>query len=136
MSTQKCKNRYFYLFALRRIIEMTTFERIKKLADNQKISIKELSLKLGFGENTIYKWQKSKAKGEDLAKVANYFNVSTDYLLCRTDDPTPGNLQDTKMFFRMNTEGLTEQDKEELEQDLKDFMELRRKRYMDKKNGK
>ncbi|MBC1419925.1 helix-turn-helix domain-containing protein [Listeria fleischmannii] len=115
---------------------MTTFERIHSLAKSKKISIKELASILGFGENTIYRWKHQEPKGTDLSKVADYFNVSTDYLLCRTDNPTPGNLQDTKMFFRMNTEGLTEQDKEELEQDLKDFMELRRKRYMDKKNGK
>ncbi len=64
---------------------MTVFERIKQLADKQKISIKSLSLELGFGENTIYKWKQTKPKADDLAKVADYFHVSVDYLLGREE---------------------------------------------------
>ena len=64
---------------------MTTFERIKSLADKQKISLKELAIKLGFSENNIYRWKTSKPKGEDLAKIADYFHVSVDYLLGRED---------------------------------------------------
>ncbi|MGY0189801.1 helix-turn-helix domain-containing protein [Lactococcus petauri] len=66
---------------------MTVFDRIKILSDKQKISIKALSLKLGFGENTIYKWKQTKPKAEDLAKVADHFHVSVDYLLGREDIP-------------------------------------------------
>lgn len=65
--------------------DMTVFNRIKELSDKQKISIKALSLKLGFGENTIYKWKQTKPKAEDLAKVADYFHVSVDYLLGREE---------------------------------------------------
>lgn len=64
---------------------MTVFERIHSLAKSQKISIKDLAVKLGFGENTIYRWKHQEPKGADLAKVADYFNVSTDYLLGRTN---------------------------------------------------
>lgn len=66
---------------------MTVFERIKELADKQKISIKALSLELGFGENTIYKWKQTKPKAEDLAKVAKRFHVSVDYLIGLKDKP-------------------------------------------------
>ena len=68
---------------------MTVFERIKQLADKQKISIKSLSLELGFGENTIYKWKQTKPKADDLAKVASKFHVSVDYLLGREERPAP-----------------------------------------------
>ncbi|MEY8538383.1 helix-turn-helix transcriptional regulator [Lactococcus muris] len=64
---------------------MSVFSRIKELADKRKISIKALSLKLGFGENTIYKWKQTKPKAEDLAKVADYFYVTVDYLLGREE---------------------------------------------------
>lgn len=67
---------------------MTTFERIKKLADNQKISLQKVAINIGLSENAIYGWKTRKPKGDDLAKVADYFHVSVDYLLGRdTTEP-------------------------------------------------
>lgn len=69
---------------------MTTFERIKDLADNQKISLQKVAIDIGLSENAIYGWKTRKPKGEDLAKVADYFHVSVDYLLGRDKtEPTP-----------------------------------------------
>ena len=67
---------------------MTTFERVKKLADSQKISILELESRLGFGKNSLYRWKTSSPASDKLQKVADYFGVSTDYLLGRTDNPS------------------------------------------------
>lgn len=69
---------------------MTTFERIKNLADNQKISLQKVAIDIGLSENAIYGWKTRKPKGEDLAKVADYFHVSVDYLLGR-DTTKPEN---------------------------------------------
>ena len=66
---------------------MTTFDRVKKLADKQKISIVELEEKLEFGRNSLYSWKTKTPNGDRLKKVADFFGVSTDYLLGRTDDP-------------------------------------------------
>lgn len=67
---------------------MTTFERIKNLAYNQKISLQKVAIDIGLSENAIYGWKTRKPKGEDLAKVADYFHVSVDYLLGRdTTEP-------------------------------------------------
>ena len=65
---------------------MTTFERIKKLSDQKKISLQKVALDIGLSENAIYGWKTRKPKGEDLAKVAKYFNVSVDYLLGLDDN--------------------------------------------------
>lgn len=62
---------------------MTPFDRVKKLADKQKISIVQLEEKLGFGRNSLYSWKKKTPNGASLSKVADYFGVSTDYLLGR-----------------------------------------------------
>lgn len=67
---------------------MTTFDRVKKLADEQKISLKDLAIKLNMGSNIIYKWKAQIPSGENLQKVADYFDVSTDYLLGRTETPS------------------------------------------------
>lgn len=66
---------------------MTTFERVKVLAEKQKISLKELALKLNMEENAIYSWKVKTPGADKLKAVADYFNVSTDYLLGRTDNP-------------------------------------------------
>lgn len=66
---------------------MTVFDKVKMLADNQKISIVELEEKLKFSRNSLYAWKKSKPSVEKLEAVADYFNVTTDYLLGRTDSP-------------------------------------------------
>lgn len=67
---------------------MTTFEQIKKLSDERKISLKDLANKLGFGENYFYNMKnaKSSPSSEVLLKVADYFHVSVDYLLGREGD--------------------------------------------------
>ncbi|EGO6516565.1 helix-turn-helix transcriptional regulator [Enterococcus faecalis] len=64
-------------------LDMTVFDRVKKLADSQKISIVELEEKLNFSRNSLYAWKKSKPSIDKLEAVANYFGVSTDYLLGR-----------------------------------------------------
>lgn len=52
-------------------------------------SIAELERKLDISNGTISKWDKSKPGTQHLIKVADYFNVSTDYLLGRTENKTP-----------------------------------------------
>lgn len=64
-----------------------TFEKIKELADKKGISINRLEEQLGFSRNTIYNMKTKKPNAERIAEIADYFNVSTDYLLGRTDNP-------------------------------------------------
>ena len=55
--------------------------RIKQLCNLRGISIPKLEEQLGFGAGTISKWRKSAPGADKLKKVAEYFQVSTDYLL-------------------------------------------------------
>lgn len=71
----------------RRKLDMTAFDRLKSLCDSQGISVNDLEEKLEIGKNSLYSWKKNIPKGTNLIKVADYFHVSTDYLLGRTDDP-------------------------------------------------
>ncbi|EBF5125595.1 helix-turn-helix transcriptional regulator [Listeria monocytogenes] len=66
---------------------MTTFERIKKLSAKRGITISQLTSELEMGENSIYRWKTQKPALDKLQKVADYFNVSIDYLVGRTDNP-------------------------------------------------
>nr|DAU25593.1 MAG TPA: Repressor protein CI [Caudoviricetes sp.] len=56
-------------------------DRVKLLADRKKISLPQLEQELGFGNATIVKWDKSTPKADKLKKVADYFNVSMEYLM-------------------------------------------------------
>ena len=68
---------------LRKVIKsMTTaFERIKDLADKHRISLNDLEDKLGISRNSLYGIKKANPKSDRLQQIADYFNVSTDYLL-------------------------------------------------------
>ena len=70
-------------------IIMTFFDRVKGLADDRKISMAELERKINIAENSSYKWKKVTPKGEVVNKIADIFNVSTDYLYGRTENKTP-----------------------------------------------
>ncbi len=64
-----------------------TFEIVKELCRRQGISLNTLEERIGFSRNSLYSWKNSEPKPKKLNAVADYFNVSTDYLLGRTDNP-------------------------------------------------
>ena len=76
---------------------MDIYGRIKELAYAQKISIRRLEENIGFGNGTINRWAKTTPGVDKLEKVADYFHVSTDYLLGRENKnatPTDDDLDD------------------------------------------
>ena len=105
-----------------------TFERIKELANKQGLSINALEERLGYSRNTLYSLKKQKASTERMQEIADYLNVSLDYLLGRTDNPT---IADKEQFFfegkevdveklastamRFNGKPLTEEDKKAIQ---------------------
>lgn len=62
---------------------MNTYEIIKELAKRKKMSIRQLEITLGYSNGYFSKWKKVSLNSEGLRKVADYFNVSVDYLLGR-----------------------------------------------------
>ncbi|MGH1660233.1 helix-turn-helix transcriptional regulator, partial [Enterococcus faecalis] len=65
---------------------MNTYEIIKELTKRKKMSIRQLEITLGYSNGYFSKWKKVSPNSEGLQKVADYFNVSVDYLLGRTDN--------------------------------------------------
>ena len=65
---------------------MNLFEKVKKLCDEKDLVVSRLEQELGFGNGTIRKWAKTIPSGDRLAKVADYFRVSVDFLLERNED--------------------------------------------------
>lgn len=66
-------------------------ETIRKLRKENKITMKHLGEILGVSESAVSQYENGKRQPDQemLAKIADYFDVSVDYLLGRTDTPKP-----------------------------------------------
>lgn len=69
-------------------MKIKIIERIRYLMDIEKISQYMLSKKLGVHQSTICNWLNGKKEPsiESLWKLADYFDVSVDYLIGRDDN--------------------------------------------------
>lgn len=83
--------------------------RVRELANERNMTIAELERKLDFGQGSISKWNKQSPSSERLQKAADYFDVSTDYLLGRTD--------------KRNYYELTEKDQVDIQKQLEKIVE-------------
>ncbi|CYU39835.1 Cro/CI family phage transcriptional regulator [Streptococcus suis] len=112
-----------------------TFDRIKELAQKRGLSINSLEEKLGYSRNTIYAIKRNQPGSEKLQQIADYFDVSTDYLLGRTDNPRIAD--DQKFYFegqevdveelagtamRFNGKPLTDKDKRAIQRIIEGFL--------------
>ena len=66
-------------------------ERVLKLVEESGVKGVELAAATGLSKNVVSEWKKGRIKpsAEAVVKLANYFNVSTDYLLGLTNTPNP-----------------------------------------------
>lgn len=64
-------------------------EKIKELRKNSKITQEQLGNAIGVSKMAISYFEKGKKSPgrESLKKIADYFGVTTDYLLGRSEDP-------------------------------------------------
>ena len=71
------------------IFEVKTVMRLKLLRKQRKISQLKLAMDLGLSQNSISRYETGEREADyaTLILLANYFNVSIDYLLERTDNP-------------------------------------------------
>ncbi len=63
--------------------------RLKFLRQQKGISQLKLAMDLMMNQNSISRYENGEREADyaTLIKFADYFNVSIDYLLCRTDNP-------------------------------------------------
>lgn len=64
--------------------------RLKELRKQRGISQLKLAMDLAMNQNSISRYESGAREADyaTLIKLADYFNVSIDYLLGRTDNPT------------------------------------------------
>lgn len=88
---------------------MTVFEIVKELCNERKISINDLEKSLGYSKNTLYRLKTQTPGSDKLQAIADYFDVSTDYLLGRTDK---------KRYY-----DLTEKDEKDIQKELQKMID-------------
>lgn len=64
---------------------MDLYEKIKELAKQKNISIRQIEENLNWGNGVIGRWKKAKPSYDKLEAIADYFNVTVDYLLGREE---------------------------------------------------
>ena len=63
--------------------------RLKELREKRGMSQVRLAIELGLNQNTISRYESGAREADyrTLIAIADYFDVSLDYLLGRTDNP-------------------------------------------------
>lgn len=96
--------------------------RLKELRENAGFSQRAFASKLGVSQSTVGMWESGQREPnfKTTEKIANYFNVSTDYLLGITDERNSSSDNDDIGFddftyaMHNETKELTEDDKQML----------------------
>ena len=116
---------------------MNTYEIIKRLAKEKNISIRQLEINFGYSNGYIGSWKKQTPNSIELARLADFFNVSVDYLLGRTDDPSfekkTNPTEEVTSLFRIDTSHVDPDIREEVEEEIKNFSEFLIQKAMEKK---
>lgn len=110
-----------------------TFEKVRELAKKQGLSLNQVEEKLGYSKNTLYSLKRQKVSSERLQEIADYFHVSTDYLLGRTDNPAIAKDDKANAYlgpaetelvaaFRNQTQNMTEEEKARFNKAIESLM--------------
>lgn len=106
------------------------YERLKSLAKENKKSFNEIEADLGYSKNSMYHYKKVNPSNDKLTKLAEYFNVSTDYLLGNTtakdydSKRLDESIENSKSF---DGSPLDKEDKEIIHNLIKDYLESKGK---------
>ena len=65
-----------------------TFEKIKELSKKRGLSLNQLEEKLGYSRNTLYSLKYQNVSTKRLQEIADFLEVSVDYLLGKSESPT------------------------------------------------
>ena len=80
-------------------------ERLKQLRQQEGLTQRELAKSIEVGRTTISEYESGKIvpKHEGLLKLANYFNVSVDYLTGVSDEPATRQSNEHELDKLINT---------------------------------
>ena len=116
------------------ISEVIFIIRLKELRTSKKLNQETLAKDLGVSQSTLSYWERGdyQPDNENLIIIANYFEVSVDYLLGRSDIPNPeliipDSMKDSLFAFNGgDTSDLTQKEVDKIEEYIQ-FVKSQRK---------
>lgn len=116
---------------------MAFAERLKELRKQAHLTQVELAKRLGIGQSSYADWERGKKKPtqENLVKIAQILDVSVDYLVGNSEEKSD-ELDNIELLFRMNSKGLTKEEKEVFKKELIEFMEERKKAFANRQKDR
>lgn len=108
---------------------METYNRVRQLANEHRLSIAEVERRAKLAPQTIGNWRRVKPSGEALGKVATVFNTTVDYLLGRTDNriattsDKPVDISDSTIELSFKNHTLTDRQRSDLSVYIKTMLE-------------
>jgi len=108
-------------------------ERLKTLRKQAQLTQVDVAEKLEISQPAYASWERGikKPTQENLVKIAHILNVSVDYLVGNSDY-TEDKLDNIELLFRMNSKGMTDEEKEIFKKELIEFMKERKKLFDEK----
>ena len=105
-------------------------ERLKELRKKANVTQVEVAEKLGISQPAYASWERGikKPTQENLVKIAQVLNASVDYLVGNSEEKSD-ELDNIQLLFRMNSKGLTDEEKKVFKKELIEFMEERKKAF-------
>lgn len=106
--------------------------RLKQLREENNLSQLDLANKLNMSQQAISAYEKGAREPDidTIKKISDFFNVSTDYLLGKSDIRNPEELK--KVPFAnaggLNTDGLDDEDLLELQKQIDYIKKLKEKK--------
>lgn len=85
--------------------------KIKTIAKSKKIAIGKMLTECGLSINTLSSMQSGgySPRLDTITKIADYLDISVDYLLGRTDEALPGTKKQAAETGSLSNEDITEQ---------------------------
>lgn len=110
-------------------------ERLKDLRKQAGLTQVNVAERLGVSQPAYASWERGikKPTQDKLVKIAQILNVSVDYLVGNSEENSD-ELDNIELLFRMNSKGLTDEEKKVFKKELIEFMEERKKVFKSKDN--
>ncbi|KSU01803.1 transcription regulator [Lactococcus lactis subsp. lactis] len=112
------------------------YEQLTKLIKESGKSINQIERELGYPRNTLTTYKRSNPSTKRLNELAEYFNVTVDFLLGRDKEPKRKEdltEEESELIgaFRMEREDMTPDEQVKFNEAVKDLMKYAKERLND-----
>lgn len=109
----------------------TIRERVKNLCNEYQVSMNKLESELGFAKGYLSKLDKSTPNSNNLQKIADFFNVTLDYLVTGETTYSSNGIYEAKnsterelLVLCRSIEGASEEDKKRIINNFKNTIDI------------